>query len=92
MVDPTQFDDMITQAFAVATAIYAVIGMAGYIMFGNAVSEEVCASPLQYVVSNLTVNSSAKISRSTVYTLVLMRSLYGALCWLLCESLFASKL
>lgn len=50
MVDPTQFDDMITQAFAVATAIYAVIGMAGYIMFGNAVSEEFSQDLAKYSV------------------------------------------
>ena len=41
MIDPTQFDGMITQAFIVATSIYGVIGVAGYTMFGDAVSEEV---------------------------------------------------
>ncbi|PCH33490.1 hypothetical protein WOLCODRAFT_63107 [Wolfiporia cocos MD-104 SS10] len=40
MIDPTQFDDMITQAFIAATTIYAVIGIAGYLMFGNSVSDE----------------------------------------------------
>ncbi|KAH9937611.1 transmembrane amino acid transporter protein-domain-containing protein [Fomitopsis serialis] len=40
MIDPTQFDAMITQAFTVATGIYGVIGVAGYLMFGDAVSEE----------------------------------------------------
>ena len=41
MVDPMQFDGMITQAFVVATSIYGIIGVAGYAMFGDAVSEEV---------------------------------------------------
>ncbi|TFY68341.1 hypothetical protein EVJ58_g1054 [Rhodofomes roseus] len=40
MIDPSQFDAMITQAFTVATGIYGVIGVAGYLMFGDAVSEE----------------------------------------------------
>ncbi|KZT74700.1 hypothetical protein DAEQUDRAFT_700682 [Daedalea quercina L-15889] len=40
MNDPTQFDAMITQAFTVATGIYSVIGIAGYLMFGDDVSEE----------------------------------------------------
>ena len=43
MVDPTQFDEMINWAFAIATGIYGLLGVAGYIMFGNAVSDEVRA-------------------------------------------------
>lgn len=46
MIDPTQFDKMITQAFIVATSLYGIIGVAGYTMFGNAVSEEVSISQL----------------------------------------------
>ena len=41
MVDPSQFDTMIDYAFLVATAVYATIGIAGYFMFGNTVSDEV---------------------------------------------------
>lgn len=41
MIDPSQFDNMIDWAFTIATAIYAVIGVTGYLMFGNAVSDEV---------------------------------------------------
>ena len=41
MVDPTQFDEMINWAFAIATGIYGLLGVVGYIMFGNAVSDEV---------------------------------------------------
>lgn len=42
MADPSQFDTMIDCAFVVATFIYAAIGIAGYLMFGNSVSGEVC--------------------------------------------------
>jgi hypothetical protein len=42
MIDPTEFDTMINWAFFVATVIYALIGYAGYLMYGNAVSDEVC--------------------------------------------------
>ncbi|KDR85164.1 hypothetical protein GALMADRAFT_233828 [Galerina marginata CBS 339.88] len=41
MVDPTRFDTMINWAFAVATCIYTLIGYAGYVMFGNNVSDEI---------------------------------------------------
>ncbi|RPD63024.1 hypothetical protein L227DRAFT_651309 [Lentinus tigrinus ALCF2SS1-6] len=40
MIDPTQFDEMINWAFAIATGIYGLLGVAGYIMFGNSVSDE----------------------------------------------------
>ncbi|KAI0824246.1 transmembrane amino acid transporter protein-domain-containing protein [Trametes gibbosa] len=40
MIDPSRFDEMINWAFAIATGIYAVLGVAGYMMFGNAVSDE----------------------------------------------------
>ncbi|KAG6879399.1 hypothetical protein C0992_003016 [Termitomyces sp. T32_za158] len=41
MKDPSQFDRMINWAFFVATMLYALIGYAGYLMFGNNVSEEI---------------------------------------------------
>ena len=57
MIDPQHFDQMINWAFVspqletfpcelmnfqiVATSIYAVVGAAGYMMFGNSVSDEV---------------------------------------------------
>lgn len=41
MIDPSRFDEMINWAFAIATGIYAILGVAGYIMFGNSVSDEV---------------------------------------------------
>ncbi|CAL1696014.1 unnamed protein product [Somion occarium] len=40
MMDPSQFDKMLDYAFLAATFIYAVIGIAGYLMFGNSVSDE----------------------------------------------------
>ena len=41
MIDPSQFDVMIDWAFGIATAIYTTIGVTGYLMFGNDVSDEV---------------------------------------------------
>ncbi|KAH9486763.1 Vacuolar amino acid transporter 1 [Psilocybe cubensis] len=41
MIDPSRFDTMINWAFVVATSIYALIGYAGYMMFGNDVSDEI---------------------------------------------------
>lgn len=41
MIDPSQFDSMIEWAFAIATLIYTIIGVTGYLMFGNSVSDEV---------------------------------------------------
>ncbi|KAG7450339.1 uncharacterized protein BT62DRAFT_506326 [Guyanagaster necrorhizus] len=41
MEDPSEFDKMITWAFAIATFIYGLIGYTGYIMFGTSVSEEI---------------------------------------------------
>jgi vesicular inhibitory amino acid transporter len=43
MVDPSEFDKMINWAFVIATVIYSAIGYAGYMMYGNSVSDEVCA-------------------------------------------------
>jgi solute carrier family 32 (vesicular inhibitory amino acid transporter) len=41
MIDPSQFDTMINWAFTIATTIYMVIGVTGYLMFGNNVTDEV---------------------------------------------------
>ncbi|KAF9654342.1 hypothetical protein BDM02DRAFT_3085571, partial [Thelephora ganbajun] len=40
MIDPTQFNRMIDTAYIITTTLYGVIGVAGYCMFGNTVSEE----------------------------------------------------
>ncbi|KIK81921.1 hypothetical protein PAXRUDRAFT_832537 [Paxillus rubicundulus Ve08.2h10] len=41
MIDPSQFNHMANWAFTIATFIYAIIGCAGYLMFGLSVSDEV---------------------------------------------------
>ncbi|EIW86561.1 hypothetical protein CONPUDRAFT_44089 [Coniophora puteana RWD-64-598 SS2] len=41
MIDPSQFDHMIDRAYIIAVIVYAVIGWAGYVMFGTNVSDEV---------------------------------------------------
>lgn len=41
MIDPSRFDEMIDWAFVIATGIYGLLGVTGYVMFGNAVSDEV---------------------------------------------------
>ena len=41
MVDPSQFDRMINWAFGIASSIYTVVGVTGYLMFGDSVSDEV---------------------------------------------------
>ncbi|KAI0724468.1 transmembrane amino acid transporter protein-domain-containing protein [Cerioporus squamosus] len=48
MIDPTQFDEMINWAFAIATGIYGLLGVAGYIMFGNSVSDEFSQDLMKY--------------------------------------------
>ncbi|EJT97835.1 hypothetical protein DACRYDRAFT_91301 [Dacryopinax primogenitus] len=41
LCNPERFDSMITWAYVIATVLYGVIASAGYLMFGNAVSDEV---------------------------------------------------
>ncbi|EMD41799.1 hypothetical protein CERSUDRAFT_110364 [Gelatoporia subvermispora B] len=48
MIDPSQFDTMIDYAFVIASAIYATIGVAGYLMFGNDVSDEFSQDLIKY--------------------------------------------
>ncbi|KAF7978865.1 hypothetical protein HWV62_44343 [Athelia sp. TMB] len=59
MVDPQQFDHMINWAFAIATFIYALIGSAGYLMFGINVSDEVSRDLLQTPGYNPFLNQAA---------------------------------
>lgn len=49
MIDPGQFDRMIEWAFAIATFIYTIIGVTGYIMFGTEVSDEVSSLQLSHI-------------------------------------------
>ncbi|OSD03515.1 hypothetical protein PYCCODRAFT_1388448 [Trametes coccinea BRFM310] len=48
MRDPTRFDEMINWAFVIATGTYAVLGVAGYVMFGNSVSDEFSQDLIKY--------------------------------------------
>ncbi|CDO72322.1 hypothetical protein BN946_scf184977.g19 [Trametes cinnabarina] len=48
MRDPSRFDEMINWAFVIATGTYAVLGVAGYIMFGNSVSDEFSQDLIKY--------------------------------------------
>lgn len=50
MIDPSQFDNMIEWAFAIATLIYTVIGVTGYLMFGNNISDEVDCPLFPYLI------------------------------------------
>jgi len=59
MADPSQFDKMINWAFAVATVIYGIIGAAGYLMFGRAVSEEISQDILSTPGYNVVLNKLA---------------------------------
>ena len=62
MVDPKQFDTMINWAFGIATAIYTTIGVTGYLMFGNSVSDEVRISLSNISLDANPQNSSVKTS------------------------------
>ncbi|KAF8078445.1 transmembrane amino acid transporter protein-domain-containing protein [Lyophyllum atratum] len=59
MADPSQFNRMINWAFAVATFLYALIGYAGYLMFGKYVSDEISIDLLRTSGYNPTLNRMA---------------------------------
>ncbi|KAJ7085371.1 transmembrane amino acid transporter protein-domain-containing protein [Mycena belliarum] len=59
MTDPTEFNKMINWAFIVATFIYALIACAGYLMFGNNVSEEISMDLLRTPGYNAAINKAA---------------------------------
>ncbi|KZP12050.1 hypothetical protein FIBSPDRAFT_870672 [Athelia psychrophila] len=59
MVDPKEFDHMINWAFIIATFVYALIGSAGYLMFGINVSEEVSRDLLNTPGYNPFLNKAA---------------------------------
>ncbi|KAJ8702818.1 hypothetical protein PTI98_001503 [Pleurotus ostreatus] len=65
MVDPSQFDSMINWAFVIATSVYAIIGSAGYLMFGNNVSEEISIDLLN------TPGYSAVLNQAVLWMLVI---------------------
>ncbi|KAI0053292.1 hypothetical protein FA95DRAFT_1552343 [Auriscalpium vulgare] len=47
MMDPSRFDEAMNYAFAFATFIYSVIGIAGYLMFGDGVYDEISQNLLE---------------------------------------------
>ncbi|KAH7883747.1 transmembrane amino acid transporter protein-domain-containing protein [Phlebopus sp. FC_14] len=59
MIDATRFDHMANWAFAIATFVYAVIGYAGYLMFGSSVSDEISRDLLATPGYNATLNKIA---------------------------------
>ncbi|KAK7058807.1 hypothetical protein VNI00_001431 [Paramarasmius palmivorus] len=59
MANPEQFDTMINWAFFVATSIYTLIGCAGYLMFGNQVSQEISMDLLRTPGFNPVLNKIA---------------------------------
>ncbi|KIJ68263.1 hypothetical protein HYDPIDRAFT_81664 [Hydnomerulius pinastri MD-312] len=59
MIDPSQFNHMANWAFGIATLIYAVIGYAGYLMFGSSVSDEISKDLLATPGYNRTLNQVA---------------------------------
>ncbi|KAF8634006.1 hypothetical protein AX15_001180 [Amanita polypyramis BW_CC] len=58
MRDPSQFDTMVNWAFAVATLFYAATGYAGYLMFGDGVSDEISKNLLLTIGYNPTLNKA----------------------------------
>ncbi|KAI1797799.1 transmembrane amino acid transporter protein-domain-containing protein [Ganoderma leucocontextum] len=48
MADTSRFDEMINWAFVLATSIYVLLGIVGYLMFGNAVSDEFSLDLMKY--------------------------------------------
>lgn len=65
MIDPSQFDSMINIAYAIATVLYGVIGVAGYCMFGDTVSEEFSQNLLS------TPGYNGLVNKIALYTLII---------------------
>ncbi|KIJ21596.1 hypothetical protein PAXINDRAFT_63380 [Paxillus involutus ATCC 200175] len=59
MIDPSQFNHMANWAFTIATFIYAIIGYAGYLMFGSSVSDEISKDLLATPGYNVRLNQLA---------------------------------
>lgn len=59
MTDPSEFDKMINWAFVAATVIYSLIGYAGYLMYGNSVSDEISKDLLNTPGFNPLLNQAA---------------------------------
>ncbi|KAF8481230.1 transmembrane amino acid transporter protein-domain-containing protein [Russula ochroleuca] len=59
MAEPHRFNEAMNYAFGFATAVYALIGTAGYLMFGNDVYDEVSQNLLQVPGYNPALNRLA---------------------------------
>ncbi|KAJ7886654.1 transmembrane amino acid transporter protein-domain-containing protein, partial [Mycena leptocephala] len=59
MVNPSEFNKMINWAFIIATLIYLVIASAGYLMFGDFVSDEISLDLLSTPGYNRALNDAA---------------------------------
>lgn len=59
MVNPLEFEKVIDYAFFIATSMYVVVGVAGYLMFGNMVSEEISMDLLKTPGYNTFLNKIA---------------------------------
>ncbi|KAF8844085.1 hypothetical protein BDN67DRAFT_896024 [Paxillus ammoniavirescens] len=59
MIDPSQFNHMANWAFTIATLVYAIIGYAGYLMFGSSVSDEISKDLLATPGYNVRLNQLA---------------------------------
>ncbi|KAM6498264.1 Transmembrane amino acid transporter domain containing protein [Amanita muscaria] len=59
MKDPSRFNTMVNWAFVATTFIYAAIGYAGYLMFGNSVSDEISQDLLRIKGYNSILNQAA---------------------------------
>jgi len=59
MAEPHRFGEAMNYSFGFATAVYAIIGIAGYLMFGDNVYDEVSQNLLQVPGYNPTLNRLA---------------------------------
>jgi len=58
MQDPSRFDEVMNWAFGFATVFYAFIGIAGYLMFGDQVSDEITQNLFSIPEYSVTFNKS----------------------------------
>ncbi|KAJ7655112.1 transmembrane amino acid transporter protein-domain-containing protein [Mycena polygramma] len=59
MISPHRFEEMLNLAFGIATCIYTLMALMGYLMFGNSVSEEISMDLLKIGDYNKPLNQLA---------------------------------
>ncbi|KAJ6509237.1 transmembrane amino acid transporter protein-domain-containing protein [Mycena vitilis] len=59
MISPRRFEEMLNLAFGIATCIYTLMALMGYLMFGNSVSEEISMDLLKIGDYNKPLNQLA---------------------------------